>query len=71
KWFTGVRRIKIIKGYCIFAVALFINGENIIMDEFIANIGARVLIALFLGLIGYGIAKIFINMFIMPFTKES
>lgn len=39
------------------------------MDEFIANIGARVLIALFLGLIGYSIVKIFINMFIMPFTK--
>ena len=40
------------------------------MDEFMANIGARIMIALFLGLIGYGLARMFINMFIMPFTKE-
>lgn len=40
------------------------------MNELTANIGARIVVALFFGLIGYGVVLAFINMFIMPFTKE-
>lgn len=39
------------------------------MNEFMANIGARIVISLFFGSIGYSVALLFINLFIMPFTK--